>query len=85
MKILSLLLFDLCIWSRVSIVDALYNFMTCLKTTYSSKCMLNTPAILQSKIDALNLTQIINEPTRYNPKSVNMGTLIDIIQSKPAL
>ena len=41
--------------------------------------MLNTPAILQSKLDALNLTQIINEPTRYNPKSVNTGTLIDII------
>ena len=41
--------------------------------------MLNTPAVLQSKIDALNLTQIINEPTRYNPKSVNTGTLIDII------
>ena len=41
--------------------------------------MLNTPAILQSKLDALNLTQMINEPTRYNPKSINMGTLIDII------
>ena len=41
--------------------------------------MHNTPAILQSKLDALNLTQIIKEPTRYNPKSVNMGTLIDII------
>ena len=41
--------------------------------------MLNTPAILQSKLDALNLTQIIKESTRYNPKSVNMGTLIDII------
>jgi hypothetical protein len=41
--------------------------------------MLNTPAILESKLDALNLTQIINEPTRYNPKSVNTGTLIDII------
>ena len=41
--------------------------------------MLNTPAILQSKLDALNLTQMINEPTRYNPKSVNTGTLIDII------
>ena len=41
--------------------------------------MLNTSAILQSKLDALNLTQIIKEPTRYNPKSVNMGTLIDII------
>ena len=41
--------------------------------------MLNTPAVLQSKLDALNLTQIIKEPTRYNPKSVNMGTLIDII------
>ena len=41
--------------------------------------MLNTPAILQSKLDALNLTQLINEPTRYNPKSVNTGTLIDII------
>ena len=26
--------------------------------------MLNTPAILQSYLDALNLTQIINEPTR---------------------
>ncbi|XP_070295915.1 probable RNA-directed DNA polymerase from transposon BS isoform X1 [Salvelinus sp. IW2-2015] len=41
--------------------------------------MLNTPAILQSKLDALNLTQSINEPTRYNPKAVNTGTLIDII------
>ena len=33
-------------------------------------------AILQSKFDALNLTQIIDEPTRYHPKSVNTGTLI---------
>ena len=41
--------------------------------------MLNTPAVLQSKLDALDLTQIIKEPTRYNPKSVNKGTLIDII------
>jgi hypothetical protein len=41
--------------------------------------MLNTPAILQSKLYALNLPQIIKEPSRYNPKSVNMGTLIDII------
>ena len=41
--------------------------------------MLNTPAILQSKLDDLNLTQIINEPTRLNSKSVNTGTLIDII------
>jgi hypothetical protein len=41
--------------------------------------MLNTPAILQSKLDALNLTQIINEPTRYLPKALNTGTLIDII------
>ena len=41
--------------------------------------MLNTPAVLQSKLDALNLTQIIKETTRYNLKSVNMGTLIDII------
>ena len=41
--------------------------------------MLNTPAILQSKLDAFNLTQMINEPTTYNPKSVNMGTLIDVI------
>ena len=40
--------------------------------------MLNTPAIQQSKLDALNLTQIINEP-RYNHKSVSTGTLIDII------
>ena len=39
---------------------------------------LNTPAILQSKLDALNLTQIINEPTRYLPKAVNTDTLIDI-------
>ena len=30
--------------------------------------MLNTPSILQSKLDALSLTQIFNEPTRYNPK-----------------
>ena len=43
--------------------------------------MLNTPAVLQSKLDALNLTQIIKEPTRYNPKSINMGTLIDIVQN----
>ena len=41
--------------------------------------MLNTPAVLQSKLDALNLTQMIKEPTRYNPKSVTMGTLLDII------
>ncbi|KAK6297225.1 hypothetical protein J4Q44_G00318080 [Coregonus suidteri] len=41
--------------------------------------MLNNPAVLQSKLDALNLTQMIKKPTRYNPKSVNMGTLIDII------
>ena len=41
--------------------------------------MLNTPAVLQSKLDALNLTQIIKEPPRYNPKSVNIGTLIDMI------
>ena len=41
--------------------------------------MLNTPTVLQSKLDALNLTQIIKEPTRYNTKSKNMGTLIDII------
>ena len=41
--------------------------------------MLNTPAILQSKLDALNLTKMINEPTRYHYKAVNMGTLIDII------
>ena len=41
--------------------------------------MLNTPAVLQSKLDALNLTQIINESTRNNPKSINTGTLIDII------
>ncbi|CDQ76585.1 unnamed protein product [Oncorhynchus mykiss] len=43
--------------------------------------MRNTPSILQSKVDALNLTQIINEPTRYNPKFVNTGTVIDIIQT----
>ena len=41
-----------------------------------------TPAILQSKLDALNLTQMIKEPTRYNPKSVTMGTLLDIILIK---
>ena len=29
--------------------------------------MLNTPAVLQSKLDALNLTQIINEPTSTTP------------------
>ncbi|XP_055737597.1 uncharacterized protein LOC129822986 [Salvelinus fontinalis] len=46
--------------------------------------MLYTPAILQSKLDALNLTQIINEPTRYNPKSVNTGTLIDILINLPS-
>ena len=33
----------------------------------------------QGTVDALNLTQIIMEPTRYNPKSVNTGTLIEII------
>ena len=41
--------------------------------------MLNTPAILQTKLDALNLTQMINEPTRYNSKTVNTGTFIDVI------
>ena len=41
--------------------------------------MLNTPAVLQSKLDALNLTQIIKLLTRYNPKSINLCTLIDII------
>jgi hypothetical protein len=41
--------------------------------------MLNTPAILQSKLDPLNLTQIIKEPIRYNPESVTKGTLLDII------
>ena len=41
--------------------------------------MLNTLAVLQSKLDDLNLTQIIKEPTRYNPKSLTMGTLLDII------
>ncbi|CDR00562.1 unnamed protein product [Oncorhynchus mykiss] len=41
--------------------------------------MLNTPAVLQSKLDALNLTQIIKEPTRYNHKSVNKGNRIDVI------
>jgi hypothetical protein len=41
--------------------------------------MFSTPAVLLSKLDALNLKQIIKEPTRYNPKPVNMGTLIDII------
>ena len=41
--------------------------------------MLNTQAVIQSNLDALNLTQIIKETTRYNHKSVNMGTLIDII------
>ena len=38
--------------------------------------MLNT---LQSKLYVLNFTKIINKPTRYNPKSVNTGTLIDIL------
>ena len=37
--------------------------------------MLNSPSVQQSKLDALNLTQIIKEPTKYNPKSVTMGTL----------
>jgi hypothetical protein len=41
--------------------------------------MLNTPAVLQSKIDALNLTQMIKEPTRYISKSVTIGILLDII------
>ena len=41
--------------------------------------MFNLPDILQSKLDAISLTQIINEPTSYNLKSVNTGTLIDII------
>jgi hypothetical protein len=39
----------------------------------------NTPATLQSKLDALKLTQIIKEPTRYNPKFVTICTLLDII------
>ena len=41
--------------------------------------MFNTPAILQSKLDALNLTQMIYEPTRYNPKFLNTDNIIDII------
>ena len=41
--------------------------------------MLITPAVLQSKLDALNLTQIIKEPSRYNTKSVTLGTFLDII------
>jgi hypothetical protein len=41
--------------------------------------MLNTLGIIQSKLDALNLTQIIKEPTMYKPKSVTMDTLLDII------
>ena len=41
--------------------------------------MLNIPAILQSNLNNLNLTQSINEPTSYNPKSINTGTLIDIM------
>jgi exonuclease III len=41
--------------------------------------MLNTPAIPQCKLDALNHTQIVNESTRHNTKAINMGTLIDII------
>lgn len=40
--------------------------------------MLNIPKNIQSKLDALNLTQMINEPTRYNLKSANKSTLIDI-------
>lgn len=40
--------------------------------------MLNPPAILLSKLDALNLTQIINEPTRFNLKLATKGTLIDV-------
>ena len=32
-----------------------------------------------TKLDALNLTQMIKEPTRNNPKSVTIGTLKDII------
>ena len=41
--------------------------------------MLNTQAILHSKLHDLNLTHIIKEPTRYNPKSKTMDTLFDII------
>ena len=41
--------------------------------------MFNILAVLQSKLDALNLTHILKEPTRYNPKSKTMGTLFDII------
>ena len=41
--------------------------------------MLNTPAILQSKLDDIYLTQMIMEPTRCNAESVNKGTLIYII------
>ena len=44
--------------------------------------MLNTPAFLQSKLDALKLTQIIKEPTRYNPKYLTMDTLLEIILIK---
>ena len=41
--------------------------------------MLNTPAVLQSNLDALNLTQMIKLRNRYNTNSVNMSTLIEII------
>ena len=53
----------------------------CYRPPSAPSCgdMLNTPAILQSKLDALNLTQIINEHTRVNPKSVDTGSLIDMI------
>lgn len=41
--------------------------------------MLNPPLSLQLQLDALNLSQIINAPTRFQSKSMDNGTLIDVI------
>ena len=41
--------------------------------------MLNPPATVTQQFDALNLTQLITEITRHNPRSPSSSTLIDII------
>ncbi|XP_031704084.1 uncharacterized protein LOC116383988 [Anarrhichthys ocellatus] len=41
--------------------------------------MINPPDLVTQQFDALNLFQIVSEPTRYNLKSPSSATLIDII------
>lgn len=41
--------------------------------------MLSPPHSVQLQLDALNLCQIVQTPTRFNSKSMENGTLIDVI------